>query len=422
MSLRFITAASTVGTLIEWYDFFAYASVSPYISAKFFPKGDPIVASLLTWLIFATAFVVRPLGAVLFGHLGDRVGRKATFLATLTLMGLSTFAIGLLPTYEQVGVLAPFLLALFRILQGVSLGGEYGGALTYVLEHAPPNRRAFYAGFLSATPPAGLALSSLTLVSTSLLLSRADIETWGWRVPFLLSIALTMLGVYLRLRLTETPLFEAVKREGKVAKVPVVEAFTKYSKWIAVGVVISAGHAVLAYTSTGYIFTYLTQVAKLDPLTVNLVVGVAALLQYPFYIINAWLADKYGRKRIYMTGLALGLLTYYPIYQWLGTARGLAETIFAVFILIYATAFTFSVLGTAIAELFPTRVRYTGMSVTFNIGVGVFGGFTPTVVQLIGISLQNPLAGLILYTYVVAALALVVAYFYLPETAAKRLE
>ncbi|WP_338050668.1 MFS transporter [Pyrobaculum ferrireducens] len=207
MSLRFVVTASTIGTLIEWYDFFAYASISPFIAAKFFPKGDPAAAVILTWLVFATGFVVRPLGAAVFGHLGDRVGRKTTFLATLLLMGTSTFLIGLLPTYDQVGIMAPILLAALRMLQGVALGGEFGGAVTYVLEHAPQGRRAFYAGFLAATPPLGLGLSSLTLVATAFTLPKADFEAWGWRVPFLVSIVLTLFGLWLRLRLAETPLF-----------------------------------------------------------------------------------------------------------------------------------------------------------------------------------------------------------------------
>lgn len=416
MSLRFVIAASTVGTLIEWYDFFVYASLSPIISILFFSKGDPAAAIIYTWLIFATGFVVRPVGALLFGHLGDRVGRKSTFLATLILMGLSTAGIGLLPTYAQVGLAATALLAALRIVQGIALGGEYGGAVTYALEYAPSGRRAFYVGFISATPPLGLGLSSLTVFLSSAFLTQQAFASWGWRIPFLLALVLTALGAYLRLRLAETPLFEALRGSGAVAKVPVVEAFAKYWRWILVGIAIAAGHAVLAYTSTAYIFTFLTSVPKWSPVEANAIVGTAAILQLPLYIFAAWLGDRLGRRLVYVIGLVLGIATYYPLYILLSTSRDLAVAVLAVFALIGATAFTFSILGTALAELFPTRVRYSGMSIAFNIGIGFFGGFTPSIVGAIGLALKNPLAGVALYTYVVAAAALAVALLALPET------
>ncbi|MFN3803750.1 MAG: MFS transporter [Pyrobaculum sp.] len=419
---RFLVAASTVGTLIEWYDFFIYASVSPYIAAKFFPQHDPAAGMLYTWLVFATGFVVRPLGAALFGHLGDRVGRKATFLATLVLMGLSTFAIGLIPTYSEIGVTAPLLLTIFRMLQGVSLGGEFGGAVTYVLEHAPPGRRAFYVGFIAATPPLGLALSSLTIVFTSYFMPRAVFGDWGWRTPFLISIVLTVLGLYLRLKLAETPMFESLRDSGKISRLPLLEAFTKYPRYILLGVAITAGHSVLAYTSTGYIFPFLTQVVKLDAVATNAAVGIAAMLQFPFYVLNAYLADRIGRRPVYLAGLVMGLLTYYPIYSWLTVTKDLSLITAAVFLLILATAFTFSVLSTTMAELFPTPVRYTGMAVSFNIGIGLFGGFTTSIVQYIGMALGNPLAGVVFYTYAVAFFALATAYFLLPETAGRELQ
>ncbi|AEA13623.1 major facilitator superfamily MFS_1 [Thermoproteus uzoniensis 768-20] len=416
MSLRFVVAASTVGTLIEWYDFFAYASLSPIIASLFFPKGNPAAAIIGTWLVFATGFVVRPIGALVFGHLGDRIGRKSTFLATLILMGLSTTGIGLLPTYAQAGLAATALLAALRMVQGIALGGEYGGAVTYALEYAPSGRRAFYVGFISATPPLGLGLSSLTVVLSSMLLTAQEFAAWGWRVPFLLALALTALGAYLRLKLAETPLFGALKEKGAVSKIPIVEAFAKYWKWILVGIAVAAGHAVLAYTSTAYIFTFLTQVARWTSVEANIIVGTAAVLQLPLYIFAAWLGDRLGRRLIYVIGLVIGIATYYPIYLFLSSLRDLAAAVLAVFVLIGATAFTFSILGTALAELFPTRVRYTGMSIAFNIGIGFFGGFTPSIVGAIGLALHNPLAGVALYTYVVAIVALAVAILALPET------
>lgn len=414
--LRFVVAASTIGTLIEWYDFFAYASLSPFISAMFFPKGNPAAAIIGTWLIFATGFAVRPIGAFLFGHLGDRIGRKSTFLTTLLMMGLSTTAIGLIPTYSQIGITATALLALFRILQGISLGGEYGGAITYVTEYAPPGRRAFYAGFVSATPPLGLGLSSLTVVASSAFLSQQAFNAWGWRVPFLLALILTILGAYLRLKLAETPLFNNLKERGAVAKIPIAEVFAKHWKWVAVGTIVAAGHAVLAYTSTAYIFTFLTTVPKWSPVEANAIVGAAGLAQLPLYIFAAWLGDKIGRRLIYIIGLAIGILTYYPIYLALASLKNAALVALGVFVMIGATAFTFSILGTALAELFPTRVRYSGMSIAFNLGIGFFGGFTPSIVQAIGTALKNPLAGVALYTYVIAAIALATALLALPET------
>jgi MHS family proline/betaine transporter-like MFS transporter len=420
--MRIVVTASTAGTLIEWYEFFSYASLSPFISRLFFPQDDPIAASLLTWLVFATGFVVRPVGAALFGHLGDKIGRKTTFITTLLLMGVATFLMGLLPTYAEIGLAAPVLLTALRILQGVSLGGEYGGAVTYVLEHAASRARAFYAGFVAVTPPLGLALASLTLVTASKLLSPQDFAAYGWRVPFLLSIILTAIGLVFRIKLLETPLFEEAKRRGDVAKIPLVEAFARYPRYMLVGIAIAAGHAVLAYTATGYIFTYLTNVTKLDPISANLAVGVAGLLQLPFYIFNAWLSDKVGRRRIYMTGLLFAMATYYPVYLWLAGVKDVALVSFGVFVLILATAFTFSILGTTLAELFPTRVRYTAMSMAFNLGIGFFGGFTPLIIQAIGLWLKNPLAGVILYTYVVAAVALITALLLLPETKDKTLD
>lgn len=414
--LRLVVAASTVGTLIEWYDFFAYASLSPYISAMFFPKGDPAAAIIGTWLIFATGFVVRPFGALIFGHLGDKIGRKSTFLTTLLLMGLSTAAIGVLPTYQQAGIAATALLALMRVLQGISLGGEYGGAITYVVEHAPPNKRALYAGFVSATPPLGLGLSSFTVVASSMLMSPAHFNSWGWRVPFLLALILTALGLYLRLKLAETPIFSRLKETGAIAKVPIAEAFSRYWKRILVGTIIAAGHAVLAYTSTAYIFTFLINVPKWSPVEANVIVGAAAIAQLPPYIFAAWLGDRIGRRAVYIIGLVMGIATYYPIYLMLTSIRNAALAALGVFVLIGATAFTFSILGTTLAELFPTRIRYSGMSIAFNLGIGFFGGFTPSIVQAIGMAFKNPLAGVALYTYVIAAIALATALLALPET------
>lgn len=420
MSIRFIVTASTIGTLIEWYDFFAFASLTPFIAATFFPKSDQAAALLFTWLVFATGFVVRPVGAALFGHLGDRIGRKTTFLATLLTMGLATTAIGLVPTYDQIGLAAPALLTALRMIQGVALGGEYGGAVTYVVEHAPSGKRAYYAGFLSATPPLGLGLSSFTVVLSSLLLPKSDFAAWGWRVPFLLAIVLTVLGLYFRLKLAETPLFQAIKNSGDISGVPLAEAFARHWKWILLGLVIAAGHGVLAYTSTGYIFTYLTSVPKWSPVESNLIVGAASLAQLPLYIFAAWLGDRWGRRGVYLVGLAMGLATYYPIYYALGYTRDVALASALVFVMIGATAFTFGVLGTALAELFPTRVRYTGMSVAFNLGLGFFGGFTPSIMQAMSIAFNNPLAGL-WYTYIVVAVAFVSALLALPETKDKEL-
>ncbi|MEM0464899.1 MFS transporter [Pyrobaculum sp.] len=237
-------------------------------------------------------------------------------------------------------------------------------------------------------------------------------------MPFLVSIILTALGVYLRFKLAESPVFEDIKKRGEVARVPIAEVLGRHLPWVLVGVAVAAGHAVLAYTSTGYIFTYLVQTAKRTPVEANIIVGAAALAQIPLYLFAAWLGDRVGRKAVYMTGLAIGLATYYPLYYLL-PSLDLWLAALAVYVMVGATAFTFGILGTALAELFPARVRYSGMSLAFNLGVGLFGGFTPTIVQLIGTLLKNPLAGLLLYTYVVAAAALIIAALILPETKSK---
>jgi len=258
-----------------------------------------------------------------------------------------------------------------------------------VLEHAASHARVFYAGFVAVTPPLGLALASLTLVTASKLLSPQDFAAYGWRVPFLLSVILTAIGLVFCIKLLETPLFEEAKRRGDIAKIPLVETFARHPRYMLVGTAIAAGHAVLAYTATGYIFTYLTNVTKLDPISANLAVGVAGLLQLPFYIFNAWLSDKIGRRRIYMTGLFFAMATYYPVYLWLASVKDVALISLGVFVLILATAFTFNILGTTLAELFPTRVRYTAMSMAFNPGIGFFDGFTPLIIQAIGLWLKT---------------------------------
>ena len=315
--------ASSLGTVFEWYDFYLYGSLAAIIAKQFFSGLDPAAAFIFALLAFAAGFLVRPFGALVFGRLGDMIGRKYTFLVTILIMGMSTFVVGILPSYSSIGVAAPVILIALRMLQGLALGGEYGGAATYVAEHAPNGHRGAFTAWIQTTATLGLFLSLVVILGTRSSMPEADFAAWGWRIPFLLSIALLAVSVYIRLSMNESPAFQRMKSEGKISKAPLSESF---GQWKNLKVVIlalfglTAGQAVVWYTGQFYVLFFMTQVLKVEPTTANLLVAASLLIGTPFFIVFGSLSDKIGRKPIIMLGLLLAVVTYFPVFQALTKA------------------------------------------------------------------------------------------------------
>lgn len=317
---RKVIFASSLGTVFEWYDFYLYGSLAAIIAKHFFAGVNETTAFIFALLAFAAGFAVRPFGAIVFGRLGDMIGRKHTFLITIVIMGVSTAIVGLLPSYATIGVAAPVILITLRLLQGLALGGEYGGAATYVAEHAPPGRRGFFTSWIQTTATLGLFLSLLVILACRTVLGTEAFEAWGWRIPFLLSIVLLAVSVYIRLQLSESPVFNKMKAEGKASKAPLTESF---ARWDNLKVVImallggTAGQAVVWYTGQFYALFFLLQTLKIDPQTANLLIAGSLLIGTPFFVIFGSLSDRIGRKGIIMAGCILAALTYFPIFKGL---------------------------------------------------------------------------------------------------------
>lgn len=309
--------ASSLGTVFEWYDFYLYGSLSAIIAAQFFSGVNPTAAFIFALMAFAAGFAVRPFGAIVFGRLGDLVGRKYTFLITILLMGASTFVVGILPNYASWGIAAPVILIILRLFQGLALGGEYGGAATYVAEHAPNGRRGFYTSWIQTTATLGLFLSLLVILGTRTYLGEAAFAEWGWRIPFLVSILLLAVSVWIRLTLNESPVFKKMKEEGKTSKAPLTEAFGRWEN-AKVGLIAlfggTAGQAVVWYTGQFYALFFLTQTLKVDGWTANVLIAISLLIGTPFFIVFGWLSDKIGRKPIILGGCLIAALTYFPIF------------------------------------------------------------------------------------------------------------
>ena len=310
--------ASSLGTVFEWYDFYLYGSLSAVIAAQFFSGVNPTAAFIFALMAFAAGFAVRPFGALFFGRLGDMIGRKYTFLVTILIMGLSTFIVGILPNYASIGIAAPVILICLRLLQGLALGGEYGGAATYVAEHAPHGKRGAYTSWIQTTATLGLFLSLLVILACRVSMSPEDFAAWGWRIPFLVSIVLLGVSVWIRLMLNESPAFQKMKEEGTTSKAPLTESF---GQWKNLKVVLLAlfglvaGQAVVWYTGQFYALFFLTQTLKVDAYSANLMIAGALLLGTPFFVIFGSLSDRIGRKPIIMLGLLLACLTYFPIFK-----------------------------------------------------------------------------------------------------------
>ncbi|HWJ99927.1 MAG TPA: MFS transporter [Xanthobacteraceae bacterium] len=516
---RMVIFASSLGTVFEWYDFYIYGTLGAFLAKYFFSNVPPNVGFIFALLAFAAGFAVRPFGALIFGRLGDMIGRKYTFLITMSLMGVGTFFIGLLPGYATLGIMAPILLIAFRLVQGLALGGEYGGAAIYVAEHAPPDKRGFYTSWIQTTATLGLFMALLLILGIRTLMGEQAFGDWGWRIPFLLSAVLLIVSIWIRLRLNESPLFQKMVAEGKASKRPLSEAFGEWKNAkIALAALFgaTAGEAVIWYGGQFYALFFLTQTLKVPAVTAQILIVIALALGTPFFIFFGWLSDKIGRKPIMMAGFALGALTYFSIFQGLthfanpalekalisspvtvtadpgecsfqfkatGTEKfttgcdnikstlvnlsvnytniqapkgtkasvkigdqtissdtpnlaaaiGTAVknhgypasadvnqinypmTVLLLTILVIYVTMVYGPIAAWLVELFPTRIRYTGLSLPYHIGNGWFGGFLPATVFAIVAATGNIYSGL-WYPIIVASMSFVVALIFLPET------
>lgn len=453
-----VITASSVGTMIEWYDFYIFGSLTAILALKFYPPGDDTFAYIAYLATFAVGFVVRPFGALFFGRIGDIVGRKYAFLVTLLIMGGATFLIGLLPTFETAGWLAPIALIILRILQGLALGGEYGGAAVYVAEHVPDERRGFYTSFIQITATLGLFLSLGVILATQSAMSTEDFQRFGWRIPFLISIFLVGISLYIRLKMKESPIFEHIKSAGMHSAQPLKEAFTKWENLKRVLISLfgaTAGQGVVWYAGQFYALFYMQTILKVDPRTANIIVAVALLLGMPFFIVFGALSDRLGRKKIMMAGCLLAVAFYYPIYQGMEAAAGnnivsvssavdkatgaqrltpmttgaegalvpaqtaddpnVAALAGLVFIQVIFVCMVYGPIAAYLVEAFPARVRYTSLSLPYHIGNGVFGGLVPLIGVAACAATGDIYAGL-WYPMAVASLTFIVGTLYLPET------
>lgn len=318
-----VIGASSLGTMFEWYDFFLYGALATYIARHFFSGVNETAGFIFALAAFAAGFIVRPLGALVFGRIGDVVGRKNTFLVTMGVMGLSTFVVGLLPGYDAIGLAAPVILIALRLLQGLAIGGEYGGAAIYVAEHAPAEKRGLHTSWIQTTAAFGLLLSLMIIMAARALMTPAAFDTWGWRIPFLISILLLAISLWIRIRLNESPVFQRMKDEGQTSTAPFAESFLKWPNLKIVLIALFgcvAGQAVTFYTGTFYALYYLERILKVDGLTTNILMAVALLLGAPLYVLFGWLSDRIGRKHIIMAGLACAALFYFPLFKGLTAA------------------------------------------------------------------------------------------------------
>ncbi|MBB5747534.1 MFS transporter [Brevundimonas variabilis] len=338
---KLVILASSVGTVIEWYDFYLYGSLAAIISAQFFSGVNETTGFIFALMAFAAGFAVRPFGAIFFGRLGDLWGRKNTFLVTMLLMGLSTFVVGLLPSYAAIGIAAPIILVMMRLIQGLALGGEYGGAATYVAEHAPRGKRGFYTSFIQITATVGLLFSLIVILGVRTAVGEEAFADWGWRIPFLVSILMLGVSLWIRLKLAESPSFKKMKAEGKGSTTPLKDSFGKWPnlKIVLIALVgLTAGQAVVWYTGQFYALFFLERVMKVEASLANILIAVALLLATPFFVFFGWLSDKIGRKPIILAGCLIAALTYFPLFQALTTAANprLAEATASAPITVYA--------------------------------------------------------------------------------------
>src|SRR5690242_13756406 len=420
-NFRTVIVAASVGNVIEWYDFYIFGSLAAVLSVKFFEKSHPVAALLSTIALFTAGFLIRPLGAFLFGWLGDKVGRKYTFLITLSGMGIGTGCIGLLPTIDQIGILAAFLLFFLRMIQGLCLGGEYGGAITYVAEHVSDERRGYYTGWLQTSPTLGIVVSLAVIIGCRTYWGNDVFNDWAWRVPFLVSFLMVAIAIYIRLQLQETPIFEEIKAKGEMTKNPWKEAFLSSNiKYILIAIVVLIGQGVVWYSGQFWALYFLQQVTKVDPLTTAYIVGAALLLATPSLIFFGWLSDQIGRKPVILGGMLLAAVTYYPLYLWLGAVTqpdniNYPVAVFIIFILVCYVGMVYGPVGAFLAEFFPGRIRYTSVSVPYHIGNGWGGGLVPFITSA-AFAATGSIGYALIYPIAVPAVCFVLALFLMPET------
>ena len=443
-TLRRVIWASSLGTLFEWYDFYLYGALAIFFSSKFFPPGNETAQLLASLATFGAGFGVRPLGALVFGHLGDLIGRKYTFLVTMATMGLATTLVGFLPTYEQWGLWATIILVLLRLLQGLALGGEYGGAATYVAEHVPDHRRGYYTAYIQTTATLGFFLSMGVIGATRLIVGEEAFKAYGWRIPFLMSFILLGLSLYIRMKMQESPLFAKLKSTGHASTNPLKESFTnpvnlRYVLLALFGA--TAGQGVIWYTGQFYALTFLQTTLKLHWLPAYAILTIALALGTPLFLVFGHLSDRIGRKKVMLTGCLFAILTYIPIYMamrhftpllatgqtailWADLpAFNLTMLVALVFLQVIYVTMVYGPIAAFLVELFPTKIRYTSMSLPYHLGNGWFGGFLPLIATAVAASQATSeafgggaiYAGLI-YPIAIALITLVVGGIFIRET------
>ncbi len=417
-----VAVAACFGTFLEWYDFLTFASLATYFSVLFFPSDDPVAALLASLGTFGVGMIVRPLGAAIFGSLGDRHGRRTIFLVTIVLMGVATVGVGLLPTYEQVGLLAPALLLLLRMLQGLSVGGEIGGASVYLTEHAPEGRRGLYTSVLQLMGPLGMMASTLQIVVLQHFLDDADFKTWGWRIPFLLSAVLLAISIKSRLNLHESPIFHQLREKNGLTKAPLRDCLRDKQTLGRMGLLffcISAGGSLIFFSAQVYTNVFLKTVVKLPAAQASSLVMMSTLALFPATLFCGWLSDRIGRRPVLLTGLVCGALAIFPVFQGLlhyGTLPTPDTTMLTLLLLVLVVPLA-CITGPQTAtlpELFPARTRYTAVALPHNLSAGWIGGMSPFMVTWLGVQFASPLAGL-WYPTALLILASVVGFFFLPE-------
>ena len=419
-----IIFASGLGTMIEWYDFYIFGSLAVIMSEVMFPSGNPTWALIKTWALFATGFIVRPFGALVFGRVGDLIGRKYAFMITLTIMGLSTFLIGLLPAYSSIGILAPVTLLVLRLLQGLALGGEYGGAAVYVAEHVPDHKRGFYTSFIQITATLGLFVSLGVVLGVKKLMTDEAFKAWGWRVPFLLSILLVVMSLYIRMRMSESPLFASLKSQGKTSLAPLRESFGNRANLKIVLLVLfgaTAGQGIVWYTGQFYALSFLQSVLKVDIVKSSIIVAVALLLGMPFFTVFGALSDKIGRLKIMMAGNLIAALTYIPIYKAMShygadpKNPNMAMLTLLVFVQVVYVTMVYGPIAAFLIEAFPAKIRYTSFSLPYHLGNGWFGGTLPLIAGLLVAETGNIYEGLY-WVIGVAVMTFLVGTIFLNES------
>jgi len=439
-NIPFVIGASAAGTTIEWYDFYLYGVLATLFATQFYPPGNEVTALLATLATFGAGFAVRPFGAIFFGRIGDLVGRKFTFLVTISLMGGATTLIGILPTYDTIGLLAPIILVLIRLLQGLALGGEYGGAAIYVAEHSPDNKRGLFTSWIQTTATFGLLLALVVIGITRVTLGEEAFAAWGWRIPFLLSAVLVGIALYIRLKLRETPLFTRLKDAGNASTQPLKDSLGSRRSWgmiLLVLIGMTAGQAVVWYTGQFYALLFLQTAMGVPFVDSYIIVGVGIVLASPFFIFFGWLSDKIGRKPIILGGCLIAAVTYYPIYNLMaafshptfgadgkavvgGAAPELVPLIGLVFIqVLYVTA-VYGPIAAFLVEFFPAKIRYTSLSLPYHLGNGWFGGFVPLIATAIVAATGNIYAGLF-YPIIVALMTVVVGGLFIKESFRNRI-